>query len=723
MDTILDKLREYRKILEKSIQAKEYSNVLKNLDILLNEFSESCNNTEQYSDNDYLKIQENLIQTQEKFYALFRSSRDAIVLVSDEGFIDCNNAALELYGYEDKEEFLNLHPADLSPEFQPDGRKSLELSNDYIRKAYKKKVPIFEWIHKKKSGEEFPCEVLLSTINLGYRLAVHAVIRDISERKESELKLKRSEEKFRKLTELSPSAISIQRGNRYYYVNSAWTEITGYNQSDIKSIGPFDIIHPDMIDYVKAISKEKLKNEGDKFRYDLKIITRDKRIKWLDISITTIEYNDQNASFAISNDITDIREIQHALKENEQKYRGLIENFRQEYIFYRHKEKGAFEYVSPSVKDILGYEPSDFMSHYLKYFTKNPMNDVAIAKTELAMQGIQQLPYELEIYDVQKNKHVLEISEAPVVDSEGNVLAVEGIAHDITSKKKAEKIINDQLEEIQISNEEIKSMNEELHAVNDDLERRIEEINKLNQDLRLSEQKLKETNAQKDKFFSLLAHDLRSPIGNFLQITELLKLQHQSLSPEQAGDFFNNLYGLADRTFKLLENLLIWSRSQLGHLEIQSTRFKLKTLLNDVVYLLEENLKAKNITFENDIPETLEVYADKNIVQTVCRNLIGNAIKFTYESGKIAVRCSGNESEESEKYVISVEDNGIGIAADKIDRIFNINEDYTTLGTKNEKGTGLGLILCKELIEKTGEKIWVESEYGKGTTFYFTLKR
>lgn len=721
MNNLLDQLLKYRKLLEKSIQAKEYSNVITELNGIINSLTEQREGVSNRAENDYLQVKENLIQTQEKFHALFRSSRDAIVLVSEEGFIDCNKAALKIFGYENKDEFLNLHPADLSPEFQPDGTKSLELSNDYIRKAFKKKVPLYEWIHKKRSGEEFPCEVLLSTINLGYRLAVHAVIRDISQRKESELKLKRSEEKFRKLTELSPSAISIQRGNRYYYVNSAWTEITGYNQSDIKSIGPFDIIHPDMIDYVKEISKEKLKNKGNKFRYDLKIITKDKKVKWVDISITTIVYNDKNASFAISNDITEMREIQHALKENEQKYRGLIENFRQEYIFYRHKEKGTFEYVSPSVEDILGYKPSDFMSNYLEYFTDNPINDVAIAKSELAMQGIQQLPYELEIFDVQKNKHILEISEAPVVDSEGNVMVVEGIAHDITSKKKAEKIINDQLEEIQISNEEIKSINEELHAVNDDLERRMEEINKLNHDLQLSEQKLRETNAQKDKFFSLLAHDLRSPIGNFLQITELLKLQHKNLSPEQADDFFNNMYGLADRTFKLLENLLIWSRSQLGHLEVQPAQFNLHTLLNEVIYLLEENLKTKKIHLKNNIPKSLDVYADKNIIQTVCRNLLGNAIKFTYEGGKIEVNCKLNQSEDSEKYIISIEDNGIGIPADKLDSIFNINEDYSTLGTKSEKGTGLGLILCKELIEKTGEKIWVESELKQGTKFFFTL--
>jgi len=852
MTDLTNKLSKFRKELKKLIQAKEYSNALNKIDHLLDALSEHENGNPKRKQkiNDFNN--QDLAESEEKFRALFRSSRDAIVLVKEEGFVDCNQATLNMFGYESKDEFLKLHPADISPENQPNGKNSFELSNQYIRKAYKKKVPIFEWIHKKKDGKEFPCEVLLSTINLGSQLAVHALIRDISERKKAIIEIKRNEEKFRKLAELSPSAISIQRKNVYFFVNSAWSEITGYDMKEIARLGPYDIIHPDMIDYVKDISNKKLKREGDKYRYNLKIITKTKEIKWLDVSITTIKYEKVSATFAISNDITELRNMQHSIKESEEKYRSLIENLRHEYFFYRHDHNGAFEYVSPSIKGILGYDPDIFLKRYDKYLTDSPLNNIAKQKTQLALQGIQQLPYELEIYDIQKNKHILEISEAPIVDALGNVKYVEGIAHDITSKKKAEKIINDQLEEIKINNEEIKSINEELHAVNDDLEARFKEIDILNKELSFSktkyetlvknipgivfrcridkewtmeyisdevelltgykasdfimnntrsytsiihqddrsklektitnsltneksyseeyrlvhkngdiiwvyergqqffkgkktlingvvlditdkkkveekliksEKELRRLNAQKDKFFSLVAHDLRSPIGNFLQISELLKLKYKEFTADQADDFLDNMHSLADRTFKLLENLLLWSKSQLGHLEVKPERIVLRKVLAEVVYLLEENLKAKNIQFENNIPDELEVLADINVVQTLFRNLITNAIKFSYDNGIIKVELNDYKDEYEESVVISVKDTGVGIPADKIDKILSIDEDYSTLGTKREKGTGLGLILCKELIDKSGEKMWVESKEGKGTSFSFTLKR
>ena len=229
----------------------------------------------------------------------------------------------------------------------------------------------------------------------------------------------------------------------------------------------------------------------------------------------------------------------------------------------------------------------------------------------------------------------------------------------------------------------------------------------------------------KDLFFSLLAHDLRSPVGNFLQISELLKLQYKELSKDQIHDFIDNLYKLADKTFKLLDNLLMWSRSQLGTLEINKQEIDLYQIVEEVAYLFEENFKAKNLTIENKLPENLKVKADYNIIQTLIRNLLSNAIKFSYNEGVIEIdsKLQIDHSKDTEYYIISVKDSGVGIPQDKIELIFNMDEEYTTPGTAKEKGTGLGLVLCKDLIEKSGERMWVGSEEGVGTTFYFTLER
>ncbi len=741
MAKLSDILQQFKTEISQLIQEKEYSKILNKIDNLHKQLRIE-NDLKQLNEDLDRRITEKtreLSDSEEKFKTIFQSSRDALMLLTTKGFFDCNQATIDIFGFSNKEEFLNLHPSDISPVYQPNGENSIDLANKYINDAQNRKIPIFEWVHKKKSGVFFYCEVLLSPITLGGKNIVHAVVRDISERKKAESIIKKSEEKFRKLAELSPSGISIQRKNKYFYVNLAWAEITGYNIDEMDNVSPFDIIHPDMKDFVWELSDNKLKKKGATLRYNLKIITKQKKIKWLDISISTIVFENEFASIAVYNDITEVREIQDALKSSEEKYRSLIENLKYEYFFYRHKLDGVFEYISPSINNVLGYSQKEFMTHFSKYLTDNPINKEVNKKTELSIKGIQQLPYELEIYDSNNNTHILEVSETPLTDIEGNVIAVEGIAHDITKQKEAEETINQQLEEITVQNEEIRSTNEEIHAVNDDLERRIEEINRLNENLKISENELRVSNTQKDKFFSLLAHDLRSPIGNFLQISELLKLNYEELSKDQIHDFFDNLYSLADRTFKLLENLLMWSRSQLGKLEIETSAIELYKVVEGVAYLCEANLKSKSIQFNNELPHDLIVMADLNIIQTLFRNLISNAIKFSYPGGNITISSKKeiDKLNKSEYYIISVKDTGVGIPEDKLEKIFEMDKNYTTLGTENEKGTGLGLFLCKELIEKNGEKIWVGSKESNlpdtrlpdgqgrqgGSTFYFTLRR
>ncbi len=666
---------------------------------------------------------EELQQSEAKFKSIFESSLDAMVLLTVNGFIDCNKAALEMFQIKEKKDFLKLHPSDISPEKQEDGSKSSELSNRFIREALKEKGKTFEWLHKRSNGEIFPVEILLSPINFNNEKVIHAVIRDISVRKKAQELLRKSEEKFRRLSDISPSGISIQRGNKYFYVNKAWADITGYNMNEIKKVGPYDIIHPEMQEFAKNKSDNNLQKEGSRTRYDIKILTKDKTEKWMDLSLVTYKYMGQSATLAISNDVTEEYIIQENLRVSEAKYRGLIENLKYEYFFYRHNIKGVFEYVSPSVKNILGYSQKEFLTHFSKYLTDNPINIQADKKTQLSIKGERQEPYELEIYDSNNNVHILLVSESPLFNSNNEVIAVEGIVHDVTSYKEAEETINKQLEEIKVQNEEIKSINEELNAVNDDLEDRIEEINKLNEELKISEKKLLSSNNQKDRFFSLLAHDLRSPVGNFLQISELLKFQYEELSKDHINEFFDNLHQLADKTFKLLDNLLMWSRSQLGTLEIDKKELELHNIVEEVIFLFEENLKRKNISCNNSLPINLNVIADLNILQTLFRNIISNAIKFTNSNGTITISSNQEIDKINNKkyYIISIQDTGVGIPEDKIEAVFNMNEGYTTLGTNNEKGTGLGLTLCKDLIEKCGERMWVGSKLGIGTTFYFTL--
>lgn len=164
-------------------------------------------------------------------------------------------------------------------------------------------------------------------------------------------------------------------------------------------------------------------------------------------------------------------------------------------------------------------------------------------------------------------------------------------------------------------------------------------------------------------------------------------------------------------------NLLEWSRSQTGRMEFNPKAIDIVTLINDVIQLLDDSAQQKSITISRELPNNITVLADKAMMGTILRNLISNAVKFTYLGGTIFV----SAEQKQDELMISVRDNGIGIKKDAIGKLFRIEENYSTYGTQNEEGTGLGLILCKEFVEKHRGIIWVESEMGKGSTFCFTI--
>lgn len=228
---------------------------------------------------------------------------------------------------------------------------------------------------------------------------------------------------------------------------------------------------------------------------------------------------------------------------------------------------------------------------------------------------------------------------------------------------------------------------------------------------------LQELNATKDKFFSIISHDLKGPLNSLTSFSSLLINHTDSLSKDEirmlAGDLDKSLKNL----FDLLENLLEWSRSQTGSIEFKPERFDLHALLGQNCELLGHQGKIKNIVIHGVPNEPLVVWAHRHSVNTVIRNLISNAIKFTPPGGSINVQTS----HDREHVTVSVSDTGVGMSPEVVGKLFRIDSKISTKGTANEKGTGLGLILCRDFVEKNAGRIWVESEPGKGTTFYFSL--
>lgn len=231
---------------------------------------------------------------------------------------------------------------------------------------------------------------------------------------------------------------------------------------------------------------------------------------------------------------------------------------------------------------------------------------------------------------------------------------------------------------------------------------------------------LVKSNLDKDKFLSIIAHDLKSPFSGLLGISEVIANHFDELTPEDLKEYTTSLYESLKSQYKFLEELLEWGRYQRGTIQFNPRSFNIIVDISDSIGLLRSNADTKHISVGIDVDEDLLAYYDSNMVYTILRNLVSNAIKFTPTQGLINISAKPLNNDNN-FIVVSVADSGVGMTEEEMGRLFRIDSVFTKLGTNNEKGTGLGLILCKEFAERHGGTIWVESNPGQGSKFSFTL--
>lgn len=236
-------------------------------------------------------------------------------------------------------------------------------------------------------------------------------------------------------------------------------------------------------------------------------------------------------------------------------------------------------------------------------------------------------------------------------------------------------------------------------------------------EIRRSEQELKALNATKDKLFSIIGHDLRGPISGFKSLIEYMISGYDLTDIKSLEEILQDIQKSANSTYDLLENLLTWAKSQSQEIVCVHEEIKLKEIVLKINDLFASVTKDKNIQIIDNISDNIYVIADKNMLQTVLRNLISNAIKFTPNGKQIEISATKNEVE----HIITIKDQGIGIKQENLYKLFNNTAHLSTFGTNNEKGSGLGLLLCKEFVEKCNGKIWAETEWGIGSSFNFTV--
>lgn len=332
-------------------------------------------------------------------------------------------------------------------------------------------------------------------------------------------------------------------------------------------------------------------------------------------------------------------------------------------------EEGKYLHLNKRFEDFFGAEESQILSKTDYDFVAKELGDFFRENDKKAMlAGKPTKNEELIRFASDGHEEFLETIKTPIYDKNGKLIGILGIGRNISERIQMEK--------------------ELLHL-----------------------------NADKDRFMQILAHDLRSPFTALLGFSELLLSNLRNYSLEDIESQLLIIRNTSKKTFHLLEDILLWSKSQSGKLPFNPQEHDFSLVCREIIEEKSKQALLKNIAINLAQSSPVTVYSDKSMFSTILRNLISNAIKFTPQNGSITIKCEIN----SGMATIIVSDNGVGISADNQAKIWDFSKPFTTKGTEKEHGSGFGLSLCKEFVEKHGGKIWVESEYSKGSDFKFTM--
>ncbi len=580
-------------------------------------------------------------------------------------FLEVNDAYCHMTGYS-REELLQMSIRDLEATELPE--ETTERISNVIKNGFDR----FETKHFTKEGGILDVEVSVNYISFsGGRL--YSFFRDITERKKVEAALRGSEEKYRIITDYNNDGITIadELGN-YVFVNPSFCRMSGYTEKELLSMKVFD-----MKDRNTPQNSFEQKRKIESFQSGDNILKRKDQSSFVaDIRGRKINFRDNEYFLGIIRDVTEQRKIEFALKESEDKFRQLVESS-SDWIWEVDKN-GKYTYVSPQVEDLLGYKPKEVLG-------KTPFDfmpeEEAARVGDIFLNFInKKIPFRnLENINLDKNNNIviLETSGVPIFDEKGGLQGYRGVDREITERKNAEKKIMEQ-------NKELKDLNE-----------------------------------TRDKFFSIMTHDLKSPFNTILGFSDLLIKDLDNKNYDKLDEYARYIYNSSEHSVKLLMNLVEWSHSQSGIIKFNPEIISLELIINETILLLENSARKKSLKISIREPVDYRFLADKNMLKTVLRNIVSNAIKYTYPNENILIYAEENKAE----IMVSIEDNGVGIEENRITRIFELGDNNSTYGTDNETGTGLGLILCKEFIDKHGGKIWAESKKGKGTIFRFVIPK
>ncbi|MBN1301453.1 MAG: PAS domain-containing sensor histidine kinase [Melioribacteraceae bacterium] len=478
--------------------------------------------------------------------------------------------------------------------------------------------------------------------------------------------------------------------NKILYINSAFSKVYGYSVEE--AVGQqIDLIRSEKNDpniYKEIYSETRVKGRWTGVLYDKKK-SGESFLVSLNTSIVKDDTGDPVALVGGTIDLTEQINSETILRETEEKYKSLFLELKE--TIYESTPDGKLLDINPSGVELFGYSSKEELlkADIARELYLNEKDREAF-KNKLEKDGFVK-NYEIDIKT--KSGDISTVLETSMVvrDKDGKIQCYRGILRDITEAKHNQALLTEYLEKLANMNEQLKN----------------------------SEANLKRLNNEKDKFFSIIAHDLKSPFNSLLGLSEFLIEDINELSQDEIKSFAQAINVSAQNVFKLLDNLLQWSQIQTGRMKLEPERFKMSEVILSANTLLSANAENKGVILKLDLEKDTEVYADKNMISSVVRNLLSNAIKFSNQNDSVTITINNREKE----VLVSVMDTGIGMKPEICENLFKINRNRSMPGTNNELGTGLGLILCKELVEKNEGQIWVESKFGEGSEFCFTLPK
>ncbi len=489
-------------------------------------------------------------------------------------------------------------------------------------------------------------------------------------RKRFDEKIKQSEEQYTELVENIIEGIYHTENGFIVNVNTPATKMFGFEREEIIGKKVWDFVLPESRNYLREVFLQKIA-EQDGTPVEIQCLRKDGSVFWGEISMRIIK--NQNRVFGVISDVTGRKQAETELIHSEQRLNMALKGTQA--VLWDWDIPSGKVLFDESWTELLGFIAGQIEPVMNVWQSLIHPDDIYGAKSTLINHLKGKNAFFKYVYRMKTSdgswKFIMSSGMVIERSAHGRAIRVVGTHQDVTQQK-------------------------------------------------LTEDKLRELNITKDKLFSIIAHDLKSPYNAQLGFLELLLEDSDNYSAEQRKKFLSTIYNSTKQSFALLDNLLVWSRNQTGKIPFNPENLLVAQIFEEAIDLQKYAAEAKKITIDTELSDdNLEVTADSEMVNTILRNLISNAIKFTKQEGNIIL---GSSIASNSQLLIYVRDNGVGIGPEDQQKLFDPLSYHTTAGTNREKGTGIGLMLCKEFAERNGGKIWVESKINQGSTFYFTLK-